>query len=521
MRKALIFFIIILCFIACEHENCELDNLVSTRTVAGQVITGEMNPVVGEGHYTYTLDFGKKIENWARINISLSSNIGLFSYNDANFKYSNLQLSIPPGTQMYSFKIYWTAEKNNVTIFVNSTNESKVQVNASLSNINVKMQVVSINAPSTMNLGDSIILLASYRFVNSNHRSVWNYDKTMFSLVLDDYSEANGRYRLILKAIKGGMQSKISLGIEELFLVSNWLNVRKGEHHVIVNDPFEISVSSKFISPGGRLMAEMPKLILAPQAIVNWNSSDGLSLSSGQNSFKAIFNASNMKNGYSSIWVNIVDRSDNYVKKIDSIWIGKPLITSNQTVYSMLERQSVCISPIIVGAQVGSWKLETGNAKLFVNNDLKHVVVNSNAPLNSTDEISILLTAQNVSGTFTERYKVNVPNVAEITFTDVVKSDDKISGRIFCNRSDVDLELMLDWALPNSDNSVLFKIQDNFYTFTDAGSEKVKIRLKSSNNFEILLSGTSGDFCNAGIHITGISHNAVLGSTPAISFAGY
>lgn len=125
-------------------------------------------------------------------------------------------------------------------------------------------------------------------------------------------------------------------------------------------------------------MAEMPKLILAPQAIVNWNSSDGLSLSSGQNSFKAIFNASNMKNGYSSIWVNIVDRSDNYVKKIDSIWIGKPLITSNQTVYSMLERQSVCISPIIEGAQVVSWKLETGNAKLFVNNDLKHVVVNSN-----------------------------------------------------------------------------------------------------------------------------------------------
>ena len=73
MRKALIFFIIILCFIACEHENCELDNLVSTRTVAGQVITGEMNPVVGEGHYTYTLDFGKKIEKYRWVCICLQT----------------------------------------------------------------------------------------------------------------------------------------------------------------------------------------------------------------------------------------------------------------------------------------------------------------------------------------------------------------------------------------------------------------------------------------------------------------
>ncbi|MCI1647629.1 MAG: hypothetical protein LKI39_15545 [Bacteroides sp.] len=518
MKKTSLLLLLTLCILSCEEESHEeTTSLVSTRAISGQSVTGEKNPYVGELYYTYTVDLGKTIDKNIEINISTLHNSALLRHSSSSaFQNQTIAFSVSKNTRTFTFDAYWIQEASDEMIFVTTSSSSQIQVNTNISGITVNRQAVTINAPDVINLGDKIELLAPYGKIDNNHRAKWEYDTNIFSKEIEDHNDA--RYRLVLKAKRGGVKSKISLGIEEVFLVSNWLNVRHGEHVVTVTNPFKVIIDSKYITQGSQFVVQMPDLGLAPKATVEWGSGEGISLVSGQGASKAVYKASDTKNGYSSIWANIADRGDTYLEKIDSIWIGKPIITSGAVEYIMQNRNDVIISPKIEGAQSVNWSLESGNATITVLNGSNGIRVHSKASLNQSDEIVVLLSASNGCGTVTQRYKIKVLTVARIEFTNINRSSTSISGRIMCDRKDIDVELYLDWALSDEGSTVLFKIQDKFYTHSGGGSEFVNIHLDDYNSFDIVFSGTDSNVSTAGIYITSMSGNGTTGTNSSLNF---
>ncbi|WP_044269306.1 hypothetical protein [Bacteroides timonensis] len=513
--KRCVFIICIITCVACEQDEHEELLPLMTRTIPGQIISGEKNPYVGELYYTYTLDLGKKYDKEARVTVYTSKFNGYFRGNGQNFNVTSKTLSVPVNTSKVTFDIYWTQEDPNAEIYISNLT-SNVQVDAMLTGINVKKQNVPISASLLIGIGDNVTLTAPYHLINNYHRAVWNYDKNLFSLVSEDYSIASSCYKLVLKAIKGGVQSKISVNIDETFL-QNWLTVRKGEHSITINDPFKITVNNKFIANGEALIAELPNLSLAPKATVTWEAGTGLSIISGQKSSKAVFEASATVNGYSSIWANINDNGNSYLRKIDSIWIGKPVITSDATKYFMQRRNTVTISPTIKGAQSISWSIVSGNATLMESSDKKQVTIRSNAPFTSSDTIVVSMVASNRSGSKSQQYQIDVPSLAEINFTRIIKSNNSISGEIFCNRNDVDITLMLDWGF-SEEGSITFKIQDKFYIYNEGADSKfVTIHLDSTNNFVIVADGANSDVNIGAIYIVDTNENGYLGQQTALS----
>lgn len=219
----MLLFGFILCIImSCEKENTQEVGIASTRTISGQTVIGEKNPYVGELYYTYTVSLGNPTKNYSKLRITTLHNSALLRLNSgSHFDDYNLSFMMKAGTSKFTFDVYWTEEATNEIIFLTSDSDSPVQVDTNISGINVKRQAITINAPKTINLGDKIELLAPYSLINSNHKAIWKYDTNIFSKELEDYSESNKQYRLVLKAKKGGVQSKISLDINELFLYSN------------------------------------------------------------------------------------------------------------------------------------------------------------------------------------------------------------------------------------------------------------------------------------------------------------
>lgn len=283
----------------------------------------------------------------------------------------------------------------------------------------------------------------------------------------------------------------------------------------IIN-PFKITLKNKYITQGDQFVAEMVDLNLASGATVKWYSAEGISLVSGQGTSKVTYEASNSLNGYSSIWANIADRGDTYLEKIDSIWIGKPIIVSNSNEYVMNVRNDVIISPKIDGAQSIDWSLESGNGNITILNNSKGIVVTSKASFDQSDEIVVALRASNSCGVTTQRYKIKVLSVAQVEFSNIVRdSNDYISSRIICNRDDISLELYLDWALISEDSTITFKIQDKFYTRNGAGSESIIIHLNEANSFEIIYNEKDG-LGNGGIYIVGAIGNALIKGTTGL-----
>ncbi len=418
MKKKLLLFVFILCIMACERENTQEVYTASTRVIPGQTVTGEKNPYVGESYYTYTVDLGNPTDQFSKLRITTLNNSALIRLNSSsNFESYNFSFIKQAKTRKFTFDIYWTKEVTNEIIFLTSDSDSPVKVETNISGINVKKQVVTINAPHVIYLGDKIELLAPYRMVNSGHRAVWKYDSNIFSKELEDYSEGNSQYRLVLKAKKGGVQSKISLDIDELFLYSNWSNVRKGEHTINITNPFKISTDSKYIPANGHFAVKMPDLDLVSGAVIKWIGGDGLSVVSGQNTKSVTFQASSTKNGYASVSANIEYNGGEYLEKIDSIWIGKPYTPESSYTYSMIDRE-IKLSAFFIGATNVDWVITEGKAELEGTGF--NILVKSMSKADKDDVIKIIANGNNPCGITQKTFTINVSKMKGYSFDEAI-----------------------------------------------------------------------------------------------------
>ena len=170
MKKKNIFFVLLICFInsSCNKEE-QTDELqdkdfysdVTTRAsyISG-TITGEMNPYVSDGYYTYDLSIPIQKQS-VGIRISAVGGEARFKTNYQERFESTWVTQIPAGKNHFPINVLWTKAGSNSTLMVRPE-KSTIELTADLRNINVKMKPMPINAPSTFELGDTITLWCNY-----------------------------------------------------------------------------------------------------------------------------------------------------------------------------------------------------------------------------------------------------------------------------------------------------------------------------------------------------------------------
>lgn len=206
----------------CILSNEDISSEVTTRTsYIGGTISGEKSPYVGYGYYTYTLSFSKQNDP---IGITLSAVGGEARFrNPYTNKYeTTLKTPIPKGQTQYSFDVLWT-KAGDAAIMVRPNN-STIELNADLRNINVQMKPFAINAPTTFELGSTITLWCNYP-INKDTDIRWSYNKSLFSEISQTASVEQSRFQINLKSIKPFSSSEI--GIEVYDYYNNWLGVKE------------------------------------------------------------------------------------------------------------------------------------------------------------------------------------------------------------------------------------------------------------------------------------------------------
>ncbi|WP_289119642.1 hypothetical protein, partial [uncultured Bacteroides sp.] len=162
-----------------ELQDKDFYSDVTTRAsyISG-TITGEMNPYVGDGYYTYDLSI--PIQKQAvGIRISAVGGEARFKTNYQERFESTWVTQIPAGKKHFPINVLWTKAGSNSTLMVRPEKRT-IELTADLRNINVKMKPMPINAPSTFELGDTITLWCNYP-INKDTDIKWTYDKNLFA----------------------------------------------------------------------------------------------------------------------------------------------------------------------------------------------------------------------------------------------------------------------------------------------------------------------------------------------------
>lgn len=229
MRNKYRFLLLAIAFISnsCnkDEQSSELlytNSEITTRAVyIGGTISGEKNPYVGYGYYTYTLSFSKQ-NNPIGITLSAVGGEARFRNPYTNKYETTFSTSISKGQTQYSFDVLWT-KAGDATIMVRPNN-STIELNADLKNINVQMKPFAINAPTTFELGSAITLWCNYP-INKDTDIRWSYSKSLFSEISQTASVEQSKFQINLKSIKPFSSSEI--GIEVYDYYNNWLGVKE------------------------------------------------------------------------------------------------------------------------------------------------------------------------------------------------------------------------------------------------------------------------------------------------------
>ena len=241
MKKKNIFFVLLICLISSscnkEEQTDELQDKdfysdVTTRAsyISG-TITGEMNPYVGDGYYTYDLSI--PIQKQAvGIRISAVGGEARFKTNYQERFESTWVTQIPAGKKHFPINVLWTKAGSNSTLMVRPE-KSTIELTADLRNINVKMKPMPINAPSTFELGDTITLWCNYP-INKDTDIKWTYDKNLFAEISQSASVTQGKFQIDLKTIQPSKESDIRVEVSDFFLNSignkEYFVARTGSH---------------------------------------------------------------------------------------------------------------------------------------------------------------------------------------------------------------------------------------------------------------------------------------------------
>lgn len=231
MKNKYIFLLLAIAFISnsCNKDEQSSDLLginseATTRAVyIGGTITGEKNPYVGYGYYTYTVNISKQ-NNPIGIEISATGGGAKFRNPNTNNYEATCGIPIPKGQTQYSFDVLWTKPGNGVALMLRPSDNSVIQLNADLRDINVKMRPFTINAPTTFELGSTITLWCNYP-INKNTDIRWTYDKSLFSEISQEASVEQSKFQIKLKSLKSFRSSDIGVEVNDYY--NNWFGAKE------------------------------------------------------------------------------------------------------------------------------------------------------------------------------------------------------------------------------------------------------------------------------------------------------
>lgn len=389
----------------------------STRSASYQnikgTISGEMAPYIGEHYYTYTVSLSAKLNGAASVKLTSNGSAALFRDHTGNFRNSSGSLLVPQGSTKFTFDVYWIKNTNNTCLFITSDFNSVRQIEGTLCDIKVQTNSISINGSKDIVQGDELELSASYDKINNNHRAVWKYDSSHFSLI--KAWNDNSKYYAKFKAIKEISNSqfellKIGLNIEEVFLVSNWLCVKQGETSIKVKDPFYYEFNRSTVCTENVFSIELPNISSDSDAEINWITEGPIELILGQGSNKASFSGVSDKNGYASITTNISYKGLYKTKKTDKFWVGMPLLSPYQGKQIEDKGQGVSIPLKAAGYNSLECELLSGEALVSIKNQSLNI-----KPTNSkaSNKVSARVRAYNSCGTTTMDYNIEVLKAAD------------------------------------------------------------------------------------------------------------
>ena len=205
----------------CKEESSaqlmsDIDMEATTRaTYISGTIIGEKKPYVGDGAYSYKLSLNGQ-KDPIRIRISAVGGGAKFRRSSSDKYDTELICSIPKGTTQYPFDVLWTKAESGVVLMVRPEN-STIELNADLRDINVRMKPMIINGPTTFELGSTIKLWCNYP-INKYTNIKWTYDKNLFSEIEQSASVEKQRFQIDLRSVQPFEESVIKVEVHDFFM---------------------------------------------------------------------------------------------------------------------------------------------------------------------------------------------------------------------------------------------------------------------------------------------------------------
>lgn len=420
MKKSLFNLFIVFLFMGCNNSDLLVEQgSIITRSVFQGGITGPQTPEIGRV-VSYKCIMGSAVtENNYELTVKASASGKVRLSEGTDFSKETIKIKVKPGDTVFFFNAIWL-EKSEATsgIRLSINYGSNIIGQIDVNPTDAKLKIA--NSGSFLIGGEITVTATPQDFGEISGNPVWSYDKQIFSLVKSEKSSSS--CYITLKAMTDVTSSPISVNVPVTYTYSSLTKQTTaiGNTSIKINSPFGITSESKFMCPDGNIIASMPKLGNVSGATVNWISGTGLTVVAGQGTGTATFQAASSTNGYTSIEAKTTYNGKTYSSKIDSIWVGKPIITNTEDQFTIDDRSdNIHITPKAIGLDKSStykWSLVSGNASLQSSND-GSINVKSLAPTASTDKITISLMVSNSCGTSIKYFNISVIETADFVRT--------------------------------------------------------------------------------------------------------
>lgn len=400
-----------------KKENSETSKLLSTRAAHPIVsFTGEKNPIVGHS-YPYKVSFSA-INSYSRVSIHIKNSYTGTFFAPAGGYANSLFLGVNQFGTSLDFKVLWLDESTNNSINIYSDSQFAESIYGNLDGINIKRTPVLITAPEKVVPGATFEVVASFSDLANTSEITWKYVPSEFELISNNKNVITRKITAQFKAKKIVSNSNITLNITEIYSPKGeWFTSGIGTHTISVINPFIISSPLLATCSGSQITFEMSNFNMVSNASVTWTAGNGLSLASGQNTKRAIFNVLETYCGYSNVNATIIYNNTTQNEKSKSFWIGLPIInrTGNKDLVIGDRRDEVAIRTTIEGNTSNPiWKLIEGNATITPHPDQAGVNIKSLAPESHSEKIIVSVEVSNPCGSKTEIFEISVLKTPEI-----------------------------------------------------------------------------------------------------------
>lgn len=459
----------------------------STRSVFQGTITGSQTPEIGRV-VSYKCIMGSAVtENNYELTVKANVSGKLRLSEGTDFSKETIKIKVTPGETVFFFNAIWL-EKSEATsgirlsINYGSNIIGQIDVNPTDAKVNIA------NSGSFLIGGEITVTATPQDFGEISGDPVWSYDKQIFSLVKSEKS--NSSCYITLKAITDVVSSPISVNIPVTYIYPSLTKQTTaiGNTSIKINNPFGITTETKIMCPDGNIITIMPKLGNVSGAIVNWIGGTGLTVIAGQGTGTATFQAASSANGYTSIEAKTTYNGKTYSSKIDSIWIGKPIITNTTNQFTISDRdiEVYITNPNVLGSnQKISWRLLSGQASIREVYS-GGIYVKSLASFNESETIQIAADVSNTCGITSQIYEIQVVETTEprvnvrLIFT-YIGSGRGGAGDIFIDREQGDESLYKELESNGMESVWTFTLPSGKYTIIGNGTPENSL----NQSFEI------------------------------------